>query len=111
MKGGIKMKKFYFGLLSTIIISAAIVAAAVLIWETPADKCEDTDGGLVWDVRGTVFANYNDNETSYTDFCYNSTSIGEYRCTTGNTTAFKVQLFRENCAAVNQSTCIAGVCG
>ena len=75
----------------------AIVFAATLERQFQVQTCSDSDGGLVFNVTGTVSgiklsgANY-----SYTDFCKDTTKILEYTCFSNGTNNF-VQGWSENC--------------
>jgi len=46
---------------------------------TNPDSCADSDGGLIWNVTGTVSGYKNNSPYSYTDFCpYNMTLVEHY---------------------------------
>jgi hypothetical protein len=47
----------------------------------PNDSCSDTDGGLIYNVTGTVNGTYNGTTYSYTDQCFGTTTLYEHYCT------------------------------
>ena len=68
--------------------------------------CHDTDGGLVFNVSGTVFGmgplvNY-----SYDDYCYNDNKIKEYYCSGYGTWA----AFSTYCTSYGYDGCRDGAC-
>ena len=67
------------------------------------DYCSDTDGGVVFDVQGTVSGYDNGSPYNYTDYC-NGTMVMEYYCS-GN----DWYTYPESCNG-NYTTCSNGAC-
>lgn len=72
---------------------------------TPADSCNDTDGGIVANVNGSVSGYKNGTPYSYFDNCVNNVTLTEYYCI--GTGAHNGTI---NCATNITTECIVGRC-
>jgi hypothetical protein len=87
-------------------IPTTTVATTSIITTTIPNSCSDTDGGMIYGVKGTVSGYYNSQIYSNTDFCSGSTGVlVEYYCSAGRSfnTAY-------NCVGNSTTACVDGAC-
>ncbi|RME31463.1 hypothetical protein D6789_02715 [Candidatus Woesearchaeota archaeon] len=83
------------------------------IGSCPADcgvpgNCTDSDGGLVYDVRGTVIQVGNGQYSTATDTCVDAERLTEYFCNRAN----QIRYVEKNCSNMNGTYigCSNGAC-
>jgi len=83
------------------------VTTTIITTTVPPNSCSDTDGGLVYTIKGTVSGLSNGVPYSYTDYCQatNSTWILEYYCVGSDWDAQW-----HDCAGNVTTTCSDGAC-
>jgi hypothetical protein len=77
-----------------------------IITTTIPNSCSDTDGGMIYTVKGTISGYYNSQPYSNTDYCSGSTGVlVEYYCSAGSSfnTAY-------NCVGNSTTSCVDGAC-
>lgn len=67
--------------------------------------CNDTDGGIVYDISGYIFGEQGGIPFNYTDTCYNSTWINESYCTVSDAPSYIL----DDCS-LNWTSCSNGAC-
>jgi|GEM_PF-1403777 len=72
--------------------------------DPPPNTCNDTDGGIVEDVFGTVYG-YLYGEYEYDDFCNNTAILSEFYCYEGT-----YPVTTEIDCTINYTSCSSGVC-
>ncbi len=105
------MKKYSLGLASLFAL-AALVLAATLVQEEEVISCTDTDSGLNFTVKGTIFGlNLTGGNYTFTDKCKaNNITLHEGACffdASSNKTF--AQVWSQNCSDFNM-TCTNGKC-
>src|SRR3989338_6477112 len=64
----------------------------------PTSKCTDSDGGINYNTSGYVLVTYKGVNTTYTDYCITSSTVGEYYC------------YNTYSSAYNKYNCPSGQC-
>ncbi len=96
------------------LFAIALVSAYWMIDYQEVTYCDDSDGGLDFETKGTIiFTNMNGTNETYTDFCYSSTEVREFACSGDvppNPSGY-AGYFGENCSALNNTNiCFDGAC-
>jgi len=95
-----------------VLLTLAVVSAYWLISYKPVIYCDDTDNGLNFWSKGTIFfINVNGTNETYTDFCYSNSEVREFACSDDvppNPPGY-AGYFGENCTSMN-ATCFDGRC-
>jgi hypothetical protein len=68
-------------------------------------SCSDTDGGIVYTIKGTVSGYKYGQPYSYTDFCNTTAILNEYYCT-----GVYYTWTSGNCASNTTTQCVDGAC-